>query len=233
MKVFYYLLPLIAAVVAFRNLKINIFVISQKNLVALLQKNVTFIVYVVVGLVLYFVVLKAIWRIFLYIAFGGLEDDTRKQGGVTAQPVNRSSQAAAPFIILMIVFVIIFLSQTRYLKLPKINLDILEHTYGTPCTGSSGRTGLYGTNGNCYTCSSNGTAFTSPINNNCSNSTAGVYCCSGDGVDGCIATGCGSMWYCSGSYYIDGQQINISGLCFPTHPKNIYSGWTGTCRQCP
>jgi len=49
--------------------------------------------------------------------------------------------------------------------------------YGSSCTGSDGRTGLYGTNGDCYTCPVDETVVTNPINNNCGNGVAGVYCC--------------------------------------------------------
>jgi hypothetical protein len=200
------------------------------------------IIYAVIGLVAYFLVLTIIWRVFLYIAFGGLEDDKKKKGANVAQSSDspnqkkaNNMQLVAPAIILIAVFAIFMLSEAGYIKLPKINIDnnVINHTYGASCKDGNGKTGLYGTNGICYTCSGS-TAVTSPTNNNCSKGTAGVYCCSGgNGYDGCISTGCGHMWYCSGSYYIGGQEINVPGLCFPVHPNTIYHGWTGTCRQCP
>ncbi len=224
-KVFLLILPLLVALIFY--LKDSIFFLG------LLEVN---IVYVVLGLVAYYLILKLIWRLFLYIAFGGLENDTKKKGSEATQPVrlaNPASQQAAPIIILVIVFAIAALALSGYIKLP----NLTSHTYGAACTSSAGKTGLYGTNGNCLTCSGGGVAVTNPLGGNCSDGIAGVYCCStadGDnGVDECISTGCGSMWYCSGSYYIDGQEIRVPGLCFPTHPRNIYSGWTGTCRQCP
>jgi len=239
-KVFFLILPLLVAAIVFLNGKINIFDISQKNILGILQKNIVYIIYIAIGLVLYFLILKAIWRIFLYIAFGGLEDDTRKKGSEATQSVNPATQLVVPIIILVAVFAIAVLSQTGYIKLPRINLNSGQssHTYGASCTSSGGKTGLYGTNGDCYTCSG-GTAVTNPINNNCSNGIAGVYCCGtaggnngGNGGSKCISTGCGSSWYCSGSYYLGGQQIRVNG-CFPVRMGDVYPGWSGTCRQCP
>lgn len=48
----------------------------------------------------------------------------------------------------------------------------------------------------------------------------------------CISTGCGNLWRCDGSYYLDGQQLSVHA-CLPRKAGEIYSGWTGTCRQCP
>ncbi len=49
---------------------------------------------------------------------------------------------------------------------------------------------------------------------------------------GCISTGCGSQWYCSGTYYTEGVQKRVNG-CVTTRPGEIYSSWSGTCRKCP
>lgn len=240
-KVFLWVLPFLVIAIMFLRVGGNILDILEKN-----------IVYIAIGLVLYLLILKIIWRVFLYIGFGGLEDDTKKKGSETIQsaaqpaPVRPKSKLGLliPLILFAGVFITAILVQTGYITLPRINLNsgqfnpIESHAYGTSCTTSDGKTGLYGTNGDCYTCSE-GTAVTNPINNNCSNGIAGVYCCgttnNGDnnGNDGCISTGCGSMWYCSGYYYIGGQEINVPGLCFPTHPRNVYPSWVGTCRQCP
>jgi len=231
-KVFFWVLPFLVIAIMFLRVGGNILDILEKN-----------IVYIAIGLVLYLLILKIIWRIFLYITFGGLEDDTRKKGSEATQSVNPAAQVV-PFIILVAVFAIVVLSQTGYIKLPRINLDSGQssHTYGASCTSSDGKTGLYGTNGDCYTCSAGATAVTNPINNNCSNGIAGVYCCGtaggnngGNGSSKCIPTGCGSLWRCSGSYYISGVQIRVSGACFPSglRPSDLYPGWSGTCRQCP
>ncbi len=237
-KVFLLIAPFLLAIFLLIK-KTDIFNISHKDILGVLQNNITYIVYVVIGLVLYFLVLGLAWKIILYIAFGGLEDDRikRDNGGELVKPKqNQVIQSIIPLIIILAIIAIFALSQAGYIKLPKINLDntTKNHTYGTSCTNSDGKTGLYGTNGICYTCSGNGVAVTSPTNNNCSSGTSGVYCCStGNNYNGCISTGCGSMWYCSGSYYIGNQEITVPGLCFPVHPDKIYSSWTGVCRQCP
>ena len=203
---------------------------------------------------MYYLILKGIWRVFLYIAFGGLEDDTKnKDSGQPAplRPEQTARMQLIPLIIILGVIIIYLLSAMKYIKLPKIDLNfgqptpivkqptpIPSHPYGASCTDSKGGTGLYGTNGTCYTCSGS-TADTNPINNNCSNGIAGVYCCgtndNGNKTDKCISTGCGSLWYCSGSYYLSGVQIKVTGGCFISglRPSEIYSGWSGTCRQCP
>lgn len=257
-KVIYLVFPLLAAVVLFLKgyIKIpelfqkNILDIPQKNLLDLLQKNGVSIVYAVIGLVLYYLILGGIWRLFLYIAFGGLEDDTKNKDNeqpASARPEQLQAMQLIPLIIILGVIIIYLLSAKGYIKLPKVDLNFgqptpivkqptpISHPFGTSCTDSKGKTGLYGTNGTCYTCSGS-TAVTNPVSNNCSNGIAGVYCCDdGNRNSKCIPTGCGSWWYCSGSYYLSGVQIRVTGGCFPSglRPSEIYSGWSGTCRQCP
>lgn len=233
-KVFFWVLPFLVIAIMFLRVGGNILDILEKN-----------IVYIAIGLVLYLLILKIIWRIFLYIVFGGLEDDTKSVNSANQSvPVKQKPKLImqlVPIIILLGVVATYVLSQTGYIKLPRINLNSGQssHTYGASCTSSDGKTGLYGTNGDCYTCSE-GTAVTNPISNNCSNGIAGVYCCGtasngGDKNSKCIPTGCGSLWRCSGSYYISGVQIRVSGACFPSglRPSDLYPGWSGTCRQCP
>ncbi len=245
-KVFFTILPLFVAVAGLFKGYINIGNITSKNIAAILQKNSDYIVYVVVGLVLYYLILNIVWSIFLYLVFGGIEDDTIKKGSGEVQSANPAFQVI-PIIIIIVVFAIFALSQNGYIKLPQIDPyfgktnPVNIHTYGTSCT-SNGKTGLYGTNGICYTCSAGSNAVTNPINNNCSNGLGGVYCCNstnenngGKKTDKCIPTGCGTLWRCSGTYYVGGKQISVNGLCFPSgmRPTDIYSSWTGTCRQCP
>lgn len=236
-KILFLLIPIVVIVFLFLNNRIDISNLPKGNLSNVLQND---IVDVVGGLILYFIIICAVWRIFLYIVFGGLENDTRKIGGNIIQstsPTPRPTPAKAIGPIIVIIFCVaifaIAFSQTD-------TNPFKAHTYGATCTNSAGKTGLYGTNGSCNTCSGNGVAVTNPTKN-CSDGVAGVYCCStADGnnnnnnnYDGCIATGCGSMWYCSGSYYIGNQEIDVPGLCFPVHPNTIHSGWTGVCRRCP
>ena len=241
-KILFLILPFLVAVVVLLNKKINISGISQKNILDILEKNIVSIAYIVIGLVLYFLILRVVWKIFLYIAFGGLEDDTKKKDSET-MPVTPKPVAGQviPIIIIVGIIVVFALSQAGYIKLPKLDFnpgDGGSHQYGAACKTSEGKTGIYGTNGTCYTCSAGATAVTNPVNN-CSDGIAGVYCCSttggnngGNGGSKCIPTGCGSMWYCSGSYYLGGQQIRVNG-CLPIRAGDVYPSWTGMCRQCP
>lgn len=248
-KIFYSVLPLFITAIIFLKMNINIHNIS-----------VNYLIYVAIGIILYFLIVLVVWKIFLYLVFGGLEDDTVSKSVEAPPQSTNSTSSTIPvtssstqmqlipiFIIILILIGTFWLFQRGDIKLPNINFDFFEqdnttdHQYGVSCTTSEGKTGLYGTNGNCLTCS-DGTAVTNPINDNCSNGIAGIYCCSttnGDnnngGTTGCISTGCGSMWYCVGSYYLDGVEIHVGGLCYPngSRPGDIYSGWSGTCRQCP
>jgi len=61
---------------------------TGKNVVTILQNDSSYIFYGVGGLILYFLILKGIWRGFLYITFGGLEDDTKNKSGETIQTVQ-------------------------------------------------------------------------------------------------------------------------------------------------
>lgn len=235
LKVCYLIFPIAVALFLFLDGKISVFDISQKNILDLAQENIIYIIYIVIGLVLYY---GGIPKLFLYLLFGGLEDDTKPSGSV-APPAAANKTGLISILIIIGVIVVFALLENGYL--PFIN-GAESHTYGSPCTGSNKENGLYGTNGHCYTCST-GIAVTNP-QGTCSDAIFGVYCCvigdnsnsnssNSNNNDGCIATGCGSMWYCSGSYYVGGQQINVPGLCFPIHPRDVYPSWSGTCRQCP
>jgi hypothetical protein len=50
----------------------------------------------------------------------------------------------------------------------------------------------------------------------------------------CIPTGCGNLWRCNGTYYLEEKQKRVDA-CFTlgNRPDKIYSSWSGTCRQCP
>ena len=233
-KILFLLIPIMVVIFLFLNNQIDV-----SNLPNLFKGNVSDIlksdiVYLIGGIILYFIVICAIWRIFLYIIFGGLDNDTRKIGGNVMQPVNPAPQST-PAKIIGPIIVVIFCVAVFAIASSQTN-PFQAHTYGVACKTSAGKTGLYGTNGQCYTCSGTGTAVTNPVNN-CSDGIAGVYCCNnakkdGENTPGCISTGCGSAWYCSGSYYLGGQQIRVNG-CLPVQARDIYPSWSGTCRQCP
>ena len=125
-KVFFLILPFLIAVLFI--LKKRIVICSsliQENILNLSPNYVVFIA--VVALILYFLFLVWIWRGFLYIAFGGLEDDTKKQeddqSSVKTESKHEKTAQIIPFIIAFIIFTIIALSLMGYIKLPKINLD--------------------------------------------------------------------------------------------------------------
>src|SRR3989344_1557849 len=141
--------------------------------------------------VLFFLILKGIWRGFLYITFGGLEDDTQKKVVIATQSANPTIQPAPVKnnglgVAIFLIFLIIFL------------IYITTYTDTVPSyTGDSGGGG-------------------------------------GNKNSQCIPTGCGSLYRCSGDYYLSGVRTGVTG-CFPlgSRPSDIYSGWSGTCRQCP
>ena len=161
-----------------------------------IQKNA---IILAVGVVAYYIIINAILRIFLYIAFGGLEDDTKKMvnGPGTAQivvqpaqvspkPSASSSSSAGVFFFIMIMIIVFIIA---------------------------------------YAASQTSTTTTDQ------SSSAG-----GDSSGStCTPTGCGNLWSCSGTYYSGGEQYRANGECYPSggRPGDLYSGWSGTCRQCP
>jgi len=232
-KVFFLILPLLVLVIVF--LRGDITIVS--------------IVYMGGGIILYYVLLNLVWRCFLYIAFGGLENDTKKPITERIQsinPVNQQrhrlvqatqGQNQTSSIVGIVAFVILITTMVTYSTNDSFLGISTKNTYGTPCS-IEGKNGLYGTDGSCYTCSSGDVAVTSPVNN-CSTGIAGVYCCnnssgktSGNSGSKCVPTGCGTQWDCWGDYYPpSGVQTHVSG-CFPTNQSSLPS-WSGTCRRCP
>ena len=113
-------------------------------------------------------------------------------------------------------------------------------TYGAPCTTSDGETGLYGTDGSCYTCSE-GTAVKNPTGN-CSGGIAGVYCC-GAGTTGGgsqVSIGC---QHCSPGYCWTGTvccprsaPYDCNGYCYRSSGEAYSAGchqstWKYWCCQ--
>jgi len=195
-KVFFLMLPLVVVVILLKSY-IDISGISQNNIVAILEKNSAYIVYAVVGLISYYLILKGIWRGFLYIAFGGLEDDTTKKSVGAIQPNDQVVHPVTPSKggvlsekdkkeIGFYVFILIM-----------IGLIYWIYNYKSPTPNFN--------NGND---NRNGTT--------------------------CIPTGCDTRWRCTGTYYLNGVQKRVDG-CFTlgSRPRDIYSSWSGTCRQCP
>lgn len=124
-KVFFLILPFLIAI---------LFIVRKKIVVcsSVIQENIfdlslNYIIFIAIALILYFLFLKWIWRGFLYIVFGGLEDDIKKQekdqSSVKTEPEHEKTAQITPFIIVFIIFTMIVLSKMGYIKLPKINLD--------------------------------------------------------------------------------------------------------------
>lgn len=119
-KVFYLILPLLIVIFIFLNGKINICNISQKNIFDISEKN---IVYIVIGSVFYYLLVHGIWRIFLYIVFGGLVDDKKNSSGTISQSVNshiESTPVRNGGLLLLLVIIIVLLLMTYFnVNLPK------------------------------------------------------------------------------------------------------------------
>lgn len=151
-KVLLLIFPLVVALIAFVNGKINVCNISPKNILELFQNN---ILYFAIGLAAYYIIITAIWRILLYIVFGGLVDDTKKKGSEATQSVNPVTQPEpvrpkpaniVGWILLLIVLsviAIIVLRQLGYITLPTIDLSFIEHLNTQPTS----ETGLWGSSG--------------------------------------------------------------------------------------
>ncbi len=182
-KVFFIIIPiLIIAALA-------IFSIQYKY-----WPDVSGIIIVVAGIAVYFLVIKGIWRAFLYIFFGGLENDAKQVRRVhtegsfeSSQPPSGSSGALSKKDkndIIGWILTLIILGAIYYAYF------ILKPS-GPSTTGGGG--------------SSRQT---------------------------CVPTGCGSNWYCSGTYYDNGVQKRING-CLSQKAEGVYPSWSGSCRKCP
>lgn len=115
-KVFFLILPLLVAGVALSRGYISLPELSQKGIQAAVQKNDVYIVYTIVGLVFYYVVLNLVWRGFIYVAFGGLDDDTKKIIATSvagqAAPTPAQNNAAGELIAWIILIILFFFIAT-------------------------------------------------------------------------------------------------------------------------
>ena len=160
-KVFLVVAPLLIALIL-------LFLGRGINICGVAQKDLAYFIYILAGWVFYLLILKAVWRLFLYVVFGGLEEDAKNQD------VREMAQNASPVrdkfnvLILLVIGVGVIIA---------VLYGLNNHKYGAACAGGDGKTGIYGTNGHCYTCPAGTAASTSSIENKCSGATAGVYCC--------------------------------------------------------
>jgi len=178
---------------------------SLEDITVVLQSNRSIIIYTLIGLFAYLLILKGIWRGFLYIVFGGVEDDTKPKVIAVAPPVGQVSQpmvaqdgSAA---------MVNYLKQAEQKRSEGVTwiiliIIVIWIAYYYSSTPSS-----YTTGGGSKTKTSTST---------------------------CIPTGCGSNWHCSGSYYSSsGAQKSISGCYANKTSVTSLNSWSGICRQCP
>src|SRR3990170_5040655 len=109
-KVFFLILPFLIAV---------LFILKKRIVIcsSLIQENIlnlspNYVVFIAVALILYFLFLVWIWRGFLYIVFGGLEDDTKKkESDQSAQVRSEPSKIMQliPILIVLGIFIIFIL----------------------------------------------------------------------------------------------------------------------------
>lgn len=130
-KVFFLILPILV-ILLLLNGKVNVCDISQKITLDTIQKD---IVYIAFGLTSYYLIIVALWRLFLYITFGGLEDDTKKEGlgqSTGAKPAPPKIMQIIPILIILTVFIIFILSEMGYITLPKISTNPIGSPTGSP-----------------------------------------------------------------------------------------------------
>ena len=151
--------------------------------------------FVIIGLILYFVILALIWRIAIYLIFGGVENDLLKNTPAGAQADPKASARNNGLALFLIIIVIIIFA-------------LFYYSQAAPSPNNNKK---------------NTNNYTVP-NNNVPNKV----------TPHCVPTGCGALWYCSGTYYLNGVSRNITG-CFPTgaRPSELLNSWSGSCRQCP
>jgi len=181
-KALFLIAPLLVGVFLYFKTKLNLFYIGG-------------------GLIAYYFLLVTIWRLFLYIAFGGLENDiSNKESSAPVfkepktEPTSENSAGPLSLLILFIIAMLCLAFAKGIIKLPgnlSKNISNLMQTtetaledvfhftntsrqYGAVCYVDNQK-GLYGKDGYCYTCST-GSASTSRIGT-CSEGVSGVYCC--------------------------------------------------------
>ena len=112
LKVFFLILPLLIVIFLLLNGKIDICNIPQKNISDIPEKS---IVYILIGLALYYLILSVIWRIFLYLVFGGLVDDKKNSKSV----IESASANNGGLLLLLVFIIVLFLMAYFNVNLPK------------------------------------------------------------------------------------------------------------------
>lgn len=157
-RVFFLILPIIILLfLLLSNKKVNVCKIPQYSMPDFLQQ---YLLYILIGLVLYYLVIKGVWRIILYVVFGGLENDTKKEEKIVQNNTPTPGKGKADNIIKIISILIILgalavllLSKMGYLTPNGININTNppKHTcwatsaeMGTPCHSGSGGVAVLG-----------------------------------------------------------------------------------------
>src|SRR3990167_6064792 len=112
LKVFFLILPLLIVIFLLLNGKIDICNIPQENISDIPEKS---IVYILIGLALYYLILSVIWRIFLYLVFGGLVDDKKNSKSV----IESASANNGGLLLLLVFIIVLFLMAYFNVNLPK------------------------------------------------------------------------------------------------------------------
>lgn len=130
-KFFYLLLPVSVFLFLFFKGNLIICNISPANISTLLRENYTFFI---LGYIAYFLILEVIWRLFLYIVFGRVINDTK--GSQATQSASQTTRITITEWILtgivLVILVIFVLSQMGVITLPRIDLDFVNNSHVTP-----------------------------------------------------------------------------------------------------
>jgi hypothetical protein len=138
-KTLFLILPFIVIIFFLLSKKTIVCDILPVNIFDILWQNIG---YIIIWLILYFLILTALWRIFLYIAFGGMEDDTQKKESGQTQSANQPEPKSVKIvrliaiIIILFAFAILLLSKMGYITPSGINTDLSgQDTKLTPASG--------------------------------------------------------------------------------------------------
>lgn len=158
---------------------------------------------VVMAIIIYYVLLKVIWRLVLYIGFGGLDDDMKKKKETPA-PVVAPPQAASGA------------------NAPAVDAAQVVEKYVAAQQKHTGEVILWIIFILCI-------MFVAFYSNEHSSYVPGVP----NPSPKCVPTGCGTNWYCAGAYYSNGVQKTLRACYVDRTQATNLPSWSGTCRRCP
>lgn len=216
-KMFFILLPLLILAFAF-----------LKYLIGSDYAYIGYFMYTLFGLIPYYLIVYGIWRVFLYIKFGGLENDMKKKIAPVVQvvqPAGSTFSASTPAQTLVQpptkgpVHTVI----EGLISLFLLGLFGYFAVYTLGCAQGNHRGNGDVSCQSIYEFFNSSNSYTAPSGNK----SGGNPSCS----NRCPAN---APWYCAGQYYdANGTQRSLNG-CLPTTASQAgYSSWSGTCRKCP